>query len=183
MSDNDELTLKDLCEESGLSERTIRYYMAEGVIPPAPRSGPGVRYPRAHLTRLRLIRKWQDANLSLEQIRKLIADANDTEVERMVQSPKVRVIPDPEAAGSAADYVRKVLGKTSGAARSPTQAPRTPAPDPQDMPGSPISRSQWERFVVDEDVEIHVRRPLSHAKNRRVDALLQEARRLLKEIS
>ena len=47
----------------------------------------------------------------------------------------------------------------------------------------PVARSQWKRYVVDEDVEIHVKRPLSHLKNRRVDALIQEARRLLKDTS
>lgn len=175
MLGNEELTLKDLCDESGLSERTVRYYMAEGLVPPAPRSGPGVRYPRTHLTRLRLIRNWQDSNLSLEQIRKLLADANDAEIERMYQTQKPRSGSGADAGGSAADYVRKVLGKASGVARASSQLPLEPSPE--------AARSQWERFLVDDDVEIHVRRPLPHAKNRRVDALLKEARRLLKETS
>lgn len=175
MVDSEERTLKDLCEESGVSERTVRYYMAQGIIPPAPRSGPGVRYPRAHVTRLRLIRKWQEANLPLEQIRKQLADLDDVEVERLYQSQAPKAARDPEAGGSALDYVRKALGKSGSP--SPSQMPPTATTE------VPVARSQWERYVVDEDVEIHVKRPLSHLKNRRVDALIQEARRLLKETS
>jgi len=177
MVDSEEPTLKDLCEESGVSERTVRYYMAQGIIPPAPRSGPGVRYPRAHVTRLRLIRKWQEANLPLEQIRKQLADLDDVEVERLFQSQAPKAAREPEAGGRALDYVRKALGMSSAATPAPSQMPLIPATE------VPVARSQWERYVVDEDVEIHVKRPLSHLKNRRVDALIQEARRLLKETS
>lgn len=177
MSENEELTLKDLCEESGLPERTVRFYMAKGIIPPAPRTGPGVRYPRAHLTRLRLLRKWQDAQLPLEQIGKLLAGLDDAGVERMYRSQTAETAraAGGSEVGSATDYIRKALGKTSSPTHPAAQMP--PLPPTEDT----FARSQWERFVVDDDVEIHVRRPLHHTKNRRVEALLQEARRLLKE--
>lgn len=175
MLEHDELTLKDLCEESGVSERTIRYYIANAILPPAPRSGPGVRYPRAHVARLRLIRQWQEENLPLDQIRKQLAGLDDVEVERLYQMEAKRATRGPEATGGAADYVRRVLGKSAGPPSSPAQMPLMPPPE------VPVARSHWERFALDEDVELHVRRPLSHLKNRRVEALLQEARRLLKE--
>jgi len=175
MSDDEQLTLKDLCEISGVSERTIRYYMANGILPPAPRSGPGVRYPVSHVTRIRLIRRWQDNQLPLDQIRKLLTGLDDVEVERMYQAEAPRVARDPEEIGSAADYVRKALGRGAGPLPSPLQMPLSP---PTEVA---IARSQWERYTVDDDVEIHVRRPLPHSKNRRVEALIQEARRLLKE--
>lgn len=169
MDDDDGLTLKDLVVESGVSERTVRYYMAEGLLPPAPRSGPGVRYPAAYLMRLKLIRRWQEDNLPLDQIRKLLTDLTDVELERLYLKEVKPAAP--EARGSAADYVKKVLGRGASAPRQMTLVP------PEDT----VARSSWERYVLDEDVEIHVRRPLSVPKNRRVDALLKEARRLLKE--
>jgi DNA-binding transcriptional MerR regulator len=175
--ENDDLSLKELCEASGVSERTVRYYMAQGLIPPALRSGPGVRYPAGHLTRLRLIRRWQDDYLPLEQIRKLLANLSDAEVERLFRASEARSVREPQGNGSAADYVRRVLGRLPSTPHAPLPTSPTSAPDVA------ISRSQWERCVVDEDAEIHIRRPLSHVKNRRVDALLAEARRLLKESS
>jgi DNA-binding transcriptional MerR regulator len=177
MSEQDELTLIELSEESGVPERKLRYYMAKGILPPAPRSGPGVRYPRAHLTRLKLVQWWQDSGLGLDQIRKQLADLNDKEVERLFQTQDLSLMRRHETRGSAADYVRQALGKGADHAPPPVQLLLTrPTRD-----ASPSS--YWERLEVDEDVEIHVRRPLSPAKTRSVEALLQEARRLLKEPS
>ena len=42
-------------------------------------------------------------------------------------------------------------------------------------------RSQWERFVLAPDVELHVRRPLTRSQNRGVARLLEAARQLLEE--
>lgn len=42
-------------------------------------------------------------------------------------------------------------------------------------------RSQWDRFIVDPDVEIHVRRPGSRASNRKVEKLVDFARSIFKE--
>lgn len=173
-SEEDDLSLKELCDESGVPERTIRYYMANGILPPAPRSGPGVRYPRTHLARLELIRGWQEEGLPLEQIRKLIGDLDEVEVERLYLKEMKEAAPVPEGRGSAADYVKRVLGRSGRPAAS---SGRAPAGEPDDG----IQRAHWERFVVDEDVEIHVRRPLSHLKNRRVEALVREARRIMKD--
>ncbi len=181
-TDPTEITLKELCDDSGISERTVRYYMANGIIPPAPRSGPGVRYPRTHLTRLKLIRRWQEEGLPLDQIRKLLADLTDVEVERLHAKDAKDAAPAPPRS-SAADYVKKVLGRAARPAPSPASPPPSSAP-PSPQPPEPddaIARAHWERFAIDDDVEIHVRRPLSHLKNRRVEALVREARRIMKE--
>jgi len=164
LGDDEGLTLKDLCEESGVSERTVRYYMQQGLLPPAPRSGPGVRYPTSYLWRLRVVRRWQDEYLPLEQIRKMLSDLSDVEIERIATT----TTPPPAApSGRVADYVKQVLGKST---------PRPPTPT---VPPSEVARSQWERYVLDPDIELHVRRPLSHVMNRRLDALLAEAKRIL----
>jgi hypothetical protein len=42
-------------------------------------------------------------------------------------------------------------------------------------------RSQWDRIVLTPDVELHVRRPLTREGNKRLERLLEEARRILKE--
>jgi DNA-binding transcriptional MerR regulator len=181
MEHDDGLTLKELCEEADVSERTIRYYMTQGLVPPAPRSGPGVRYPRGHLARLKLIRRWQEEYLPLEQIRKLLSDLSESDVVRLASTPHAEgsARPKPGPKSSVADYVQQVLGRT--AKPSPREEPpESPSLAPiQELAPEP-ARSQWERWVLDEDIELHIRRPLSHLKNRRVEALLAEARRILK---
>ncbi len=53
---------------------------------------------------------------------------------------------------------------------------------PRSAPGLPVAeRSQWERFVLAPDVELHVRRPLTRSQNRAVARLLEAARQLLEE--
>jgi hypothetical protein len=44
-----------------------------------------------------------------------------------------------------------------------------------------MERSQWERIVLESDVELHIRRPLVRAQNKQVDRLVTIARELLEE--
>ena len=45
------LTLAELTEAADVSVRTVRYYIAEGLLPPPEGSGPGSAYARGHLDR------------------------------------------------------------------------------------------------------------------------------------
>jgi hypothetical protein len=42
----------------------------------------------------------------------------------------------------------------------------------------PESRSTWERIALANDIELHVRRPLSREQNRQLEQLLRVARDL-----
>ena len=81
--------------------------------------------------------------------------------------------------GLAYDYVRQVLGKPARHGEPPAGAAR---PEPAATPAPPTVRRQprstWERIVVHPDIELHVRRPLARADQRRLDALLEQAQRL-----
>ena len=64
----------------------------------------------------------------------------------------------------------------------PDPAWATADSEPPAAPGLPAAeRSQWERFVLAPDVELHVRRPLTRSQNRAVARLLEAARQLLEE--
>ena len=56
-------------------------------------------------------------------------------------------------------------------------APTASAPAVRPVP----DRSQWERYVLAPDVELHLRRPLTREMNRRVERLLAAARDILQE--
>jgi DNA-binding transcriptional MerR regulator len=55
--------------ESGVTARTIRYYIAEGLLQPAYGRGPSAVYDADHLLRLRYIQKLKDERLPLTEIR------------------------------------------------------------------------------------------------------------------
>ena len=47
-----EYSISELAEEAGVSTRTIRYYVSEGLLPPPVGAGPNSRYTDAHLHQL-----------------------------------------------------------------------------------------------------------------------------------
>ncbi|MGA2095250.1 MAG: helix-turn-helix domain-containing protein [Candidatus Acidiferrum sp.] len=63
-----ELSLGALAEESGLSERTIRYYISRGLLEGPARGGRGAYYTPEHLKRLREIQRSQQQGLTLTEI-------------------------------------------------------------------------------------------------------------------
>ena len=63
------LHMEDLVQETGLTARTIRYYIALGLVPKAWMLGKNAHYSLAHLDWLKRIKDLQAAGQSLEQIR------------------------------------------------------------------------------------------------------------------
>lgn len=62
-------TMPDLEEASGVSARTIRYYISQGLLQPAYGRGPTAVYDADHLLRLRYIQKLKDERMPLSDIR------------------------------------------------------------------------------------------------------------------
>src|SRR5687768_3087148 len=159
----DPMDLNELSDRARVSARTIRYYIQQGLLPAPEARGPGAHYGPEHVDRLLLIRRLQREHLPLSEIRKRIETLSPAEVRRIVQSEPERP-PD-----SASDYVRRVL--THGSA--PLVAlesrvlsdPRPSLPRDQSRKASTYTRSQWERFTLAPDVELHVRRPVSREDN------------------
>ena len=67
-------SLGELAAASGVSERTIRYYQAEDVLPRPTKKGRDAVYADDHLERLRLIGELRDRGLKLHTIRELVAN-------------------------------------------------------------------------------------------------------------
>lgn len=61
-------TMPDLERESGIPARTIRFYIAQGLLQPAYGRGPTATYDSDHLLRLRYIQRLKDERLSLNDI-------------------------------------------------------------------------------------------------------------------
>ena len=61
-------TIKDLCELTGFSARTIRYYVQEGLLEPPAGRGRGGFYFDSHLEKLKLIKSFQEKGMRLSVI-------------------------------------------------------------------------------------------------------------------
>lgn len=61
-------SLQELAAEAGLPARTIRFYIARGLLPSPAGAGRGAVYTGEHLARLRQVRKLQGKGLMLADI-------------------------------------------------------------------------------------------------------------------
>jgi DNA-binding transcriptional MerR regulator len=203
--DEPRYSLTELADLAGVTPRTVRYYIASGLLPSPGQSGPGAKYGDDDLARLRLIRRLQREHLPLAEIRQRLAGLDDDAVRSLA------VRPEPATEDSALEYLRKVLEPPAAAPPARSIAPAGHAPllrrasatslpadwRPPAMPsiaesGPPVrptetppatagARSHWERISLAPDIELHVRRPLSRIQNKRVDRLVTIAREILEE--
>lgn len=203
-------SLSELASLAGVTPRTIRYYISQGLLASPGVPGPGAKYDDAQLDRLRLIRRLQREHLPLAEIRQRLAGLDDETISGLADE----VPPSPEPTDSALDYIRRVLEPSHRASETATSyrllGPPTPMPAPQGPPPSdrqslpsgpfpsapiapptsspspssparPLERAQWERISLSPDIELHVRRPLTRPVSKQVDRLVTIARELLEE--
>ena len=69
---NDRYAVGELADLGGVSRRTVRYYVQEGLIPPPLGVGRGDHYGREHLDRLLQVKALQEAGRTLDEIRQLL---------------------------------------------------------------------------------------------------------------
>lgn len=184
--------LTELAALAGVTPRTVRYYLAQGLLPAVGTAGPGAKYDDGHLARLSVIRRLQREHQPLAEIRRQLESLDDAQV-RSLAGPAA-----PEPADSAMDYIRRVLAPNVAAPETPladarslfalgTSVPSSLAPTESAVPAADVTteprieRSQWDRIALGPDVEIHIRRPLPRSTAKRVDRLVSIARDLFEE--
>ena len=179
--------LVELADLTGVTQRTIRFYIAEGLLPPPEGAGPAAVYTAAHRDRLALINGLKDRYLPLREIRRRLATLTDAEIRAELQQIAVAPLPGQDAttpaATNALDYLNDVPGRkprgVSGAGTPAAGAVPSPAPYPKPAAITP-ERERWERITLADGVELHVRADrLREAIP--LDALVRQARKLLGE--
>ncbi|MGB1140344.1 MAG: MerR family transcriptional regulator [Halioglobus sp.] len=116
-------SLDELCHLVGLSKRTIRYYMQEGLVSRPEGQKRGAYYLEHHVKQLQQIQAWQKAGYSLDRIRELLeegatpgetlaplrAQRGDIEVwSRIHIAPGVELSIEPQQAGLTPDETRRL---------------------------------------------------------------------------
>ncbi len=86
--------LRELCRETDVTERTVRYYIKEGLLPPPSGSGPFSRYAYEHWLRLQFIKRLKDEYLPLSEIKNLLNGRSLPELDQLAQ--QVQLIPAAE---------------------------------------------------------------------------------------
>ena len=109
-------TIFDLAALAGLSLRTVRYYIQDGLVDRPQGIGKGAYYTQTHVDQILTIRKWQEAGLSLERIREL-----------MLQEAEGLVPPAPRRAGTVEVWSHVVVADGVEVNLEPGRAGLSPA--------------------------------------------------------
>ena len=121
-------SLADLTDLADVSVRTVRYYIAEGLLPPPNGSGPASFYTPAHLERLQLIGRLKDAYLPLKEIRRRLAGVEDRELAGLLELSDAELF-DPAtwdgvgAPRTVTSYVERALREARASAPSGSAEP------------------------------------------------------------
>jgi len=82
---DDQLLISELAERAGVSVRTIRFYISEGLLPTPEAHGRYSVYDEEYLTRIELIKLLKSAYLPLKEIKRMVESLSKEEIESMLQ--------------------------------------------------------------------------------------------------
>ena len=81
-------TIGELARAADVTKRTIRYYVAQGLLPPPYGSGRAATYSSEHLYRLELIKLLKQEFLPLSEIKTLLDGLDDRAVRYLVSEKR-----------------------------------------------------------------------------------------------
>ena len=199
------LTIDELADAAGVPVRTIRYYIAESLLP-----GPGARgkaavYTQEHLLRLRLIRVLVEQRVPLAEIRERVSGLSNEDIrsllsqETQLQSTLSRIAEAPSPKAYIGALLERARSHRSSVAPSPSSSLAPPAaysPAPRLRSAAPVrpappsaaleaAGSQprdsltWRREELAPGIELHVRSDVERAQPDLVRRLLSLATNLV----
>lgn len=125
---DDPYSIMDLARLADVTPRTIRYYVAQGLLPAPESAGPATRYGDGHLARLRLTRRLQRDHLPLAEIRIRLERMGDEDVQALLDAT-ASVAPDPARTGEETlSYVQALMAKAGVPPRVPDGTRGSSAP-------------------------------------------------------
>jgi DNA-binding transcriptional MerR regulator len=136
---DDPYTLGDLARLADVTPRTVRYYVAQGLLPSPEVAGPATRYGEGHLARLRLIRRLQRDHLPLAEIRGRLERMGDEEVVAAAEALDPQEPQPSLEASETLTFVRSLM-RQAGVRPTVAEPPAALAPAASARPGVVLAR-------------------------------------------
>lgn len=188
--DNKTMSIEDLAETVGVSVRTVRFYITEGLLPGPEGRGKAASYDRDHLLRLQLIRRLSEQRVPLAGIQRQIAVLSTADIEALLSEEEKAdaELQVAEDQASPREYVSALLGRARQAQKgsSPRRKPgsrgaamQEPGLDSfhQAAPAAPAPTAEaWERWELAPGIELHVRKDAARRQRKLIDRILELAR-------
>lgn len=156
-------------------ERTVRYYLTEGLVSPADdKQGTASVFGYRHLLQLLVVKKLQSEHLPIRKIRDLVDGRTERELERLLGTEGGAAVKKNEALS----YLEQLLTKPPAAPRSqpaPQAARRVAsieslAQSAPQTPSASAGTGTWSRVELEPGLELHMHdqyRPPREAKGLR----------------
>lgn len=202
---NDNLTLEDLVNLSGLTLRTLRYYIQEGLLQGPDTHGKFARYSQQHLDRLEIIQRLKSLRLPLQEIHQIfnamtpeeisqirkyqdvLKETRDFSVKEMDENPSKL-----QTDSNALDYIRNLERGRDSIRTLTSQSPvYSPAPKtPLSYQGKSMSQrnlsndanqESWTRTVLRDGIELNIRQPRTIEEQSKIEQLIKFAQRLFRD--
>jgi len=157
---SEEFLIGELAEKAGVSVRTIRYYVSEGLLPSPEIRGRYTVYDEDYLNRIRLIKRLKDAFLPIKEIRLMLETKTTSEIEEFLSHYEANRTPSNDALS----YIARLMDEEPG---SVIRESRMPPAQPQIQMNRNIAPKQYEliddvngisfrKFIIRPGVEIHI---------------------------
>lgn len=195
---NETWTLDELTSDAGVTVRTVRYYIAEGLLPPPEGSGRAARYTQEHRDRLAVISALKERHLPLREIRDLLREISPEELASLAQqswrgqppAPRDQQPPDTHDAPDHRPGPRASHQRGAAAAAPPGDASaleyirsiQDAAPAYRyDYPRHDPSDKQWRRLPITSEAELLITEEVWRRRHEQIESLLAWARRIINE--
>jgi DNA-binding transcriptional MerR regulator len=179
-------SLAELTEETGVSVRTVRFYISEGLLPPPLNPGPRASYSQAHYDRLVLIDRMKADYLPLKEIRRRLDELSEDDIHRLASertpAPLKAAAIEESGPQTASAYIAHLLHRPKRAVSAPLPAS---VPDAMEVDESFLARSlpspepaAWRKVPLSDGAELLIRDDLYQRKREKVDWLVSWARKV-----
>lgn len=160
--------IQKLAEKAGVSVRTIRFYIDEGLLATPPIKGRYSVYNDEYLDRLELIRRLKSSFLPLKEIRDRVTSLSWAEIKQALAQPEQQAPQRQvnERGESALSYITNLLSTSPAPPRAKMRQSATLQPE------------AWERLILVPGIELHIRSDASPANQRLARQIIDYARKL-----
>ena len=164
-------SLDELTSLTGVTVRTVRYYIAEGLLPPPVTVGRNASYTREHLDRLRLITRLKEGYLPLKEIRRQIQAMTPEEIAGAVGN-------EGSDQSSASRYIARAM-QEGAPQSSQMQAPPRAREIASRTPGA--EEQAWRRMRISDEAELLITAAAHRRRSGQLEAAIDWIRRILNE--
>ncbi|GAP15348.1 predicted transcriptional regulator [Longilinea arvoryzae] len=180
--DEEGMLIGDLARRANVSVRTIRFYIAEGLLPAPQARGRFATYGEDALLRLNVIRRLKETFLPLREIRERLTGLSTADVQRLLTELEQNSPAAQSSRSSALDYIDQITAHREASRQvspetthqfSASPEHLTAAPKPQPHLSQPAEH--WRHYRLAPGVILLASDSLDDVNEKRVKELLQFA--------